>query len=188
MPKSEGWSHVAQLFKDQRKVKWQTIRIKTNRSKKKRMEFRIRQISGYLRHVAPVRLICSQFKIRPIGQRKHLACSDLKAKARQIIIAYRIRWAIEIFHKEIKMFLGFEDVATQSFRSVISHVHWVYCVYLLLNACPAGNDAKSVAEKQQWVSRVIDRKEKSRVIQLLTQYNGVHRYKNELHQALQAYD
>jgi hypothetical protein len=62
------------------------------------MEFRIRQINGYLRHVAAVQLICSQFKKRPNGQRKHLACSDLKAKARQIIIAYRVRWAIEINH------------------------------------------------------------------------------------------
>ena len=32
-PKSKGWSHVAQLFKDHRKVGWQTIRILLSRSK-----------------------------------------------------------------------------------------------------------------------------------------------------------
>jgi hypothetical protein len=62
------------------------------------MEFRIRQIKGYLRYVGYVLLICSQFKKRPGGRLKYLACSDLKASARQIIIGYRMRWAIEINH------------------------------------------------------------------------------------------
>ncbi len=116
-PKSKGWSQVAQLYNDHRSVGWQTIRIFKiqNRSKKKRMEFRIRQIKGYLRYVGYVLLICSQFKKRPGGRLKYLACSDLKASARQIIIGYRMRWGIEIFHKEVKMFLGFEDVATKYF-------------------------------------------------------------------------
>jgi hypothetical protein len=35
------------------------------------------------------------------GKRKHLACNDLKATPRQIVIGYRLRWAIEIFHKEL---------------------------------------------------------------------------------------
>jgi len=181
-PKSKGWSQVAQFFKDHRRVKWQTIRIQTNRSKKKRMEYRIRQIKGYLRHVGYVLLICSEFKKRPMGRKKYLACSDLKAKARQIIIGYRMRWAIEIFHKEIKMFLGFEDVATKCFCSVIAHVHWVYCVYILLNAGPFLSHARAMAEKQHWISRIIESRKKSRVIQLLTQFNGPQRYKSELQQ------
>ncbi len=64
------------------------------------MEFRIRQIKGYLRHVGYVLLICSEFKKRPRGRKKYLACSDLTAKARQIVIGYRMRWAIEIDHYE----------------------------------------------------------------------------------------
>ena len=79
------------------------------------MEFRIRQIVGYLRYVGKVHLICSEFKKRPDGRRKYLACNDLKAKARQILIGCRIRWAIEIFYKQVKMFMGFEDVATKYF-------------------------------------------------------------------------
>lgn len=175
---------MAQFFKDYRRVKWQTIRIQTNRSKKKRVEYRIRQIKGYLRHVGYVLLICSEFKKRPMGRKKYLACSDLKAKARQIIIGYRMRWAIEIFHKEIKMFLGFEDVATKWFCSVIAHVHWVYCVYILLNAGPLLSQARDMAEKQHWISRIIADREKRRVIQLLTQFNGPERYKSELQEAV----
>jgi len=187
-PKSKGWFHVAKLFGNHRSVKWQTIRITTNRSKKTRMEFRIRQITGYLRYVGYVQLICSQFKKRPKGRKKYLACSDLKAKVRHIIIGYRLRWAIEIFHKEVKMFLGFEDVATKWFSSVMAHVHWVYCVYILLNSSciEVPEDITSLAEKQHWITRIIESKEKSRVLQLLTQIKGVEHYKIELQSALQS--
>ena len=186
-PRSKGWSHVAQLFKNHRSVKWQTILIATNRSKKKRMEFRIRQINGYLRYVGNVQLVCSQFKKRPKGRKKYLACSDLNAKARQIIIGYRMRWRIEIFHKEIKMFLGFEDVATKWFSSVMAHVHWVYCVYILLNLkdIEVPKKLKSLAEKQHWITKIIENKEKSRVLQLLTRINGAQHFKTELQSALQ---
>jgi len=187
-PKSKDWNQVGVLFNNYRRIKWQTIRIFTNSSKRKRMEFRIRQIIGYLRYVGKVQLICSKFKKRPYGRIKYLACNDLKAKPRQIIIGYRMRWAIEIFHKDVKMFLGFEDVATRSFESVKAHVHWVYCAYILLHYPPPGVPAhiKSLADKQRRIQSTIDSKDKARVIQLLTQINGVERYKNELRAVLQA--
>ena len=147
------------------------------------MEFRVRQIKGYLRHVGYVLLVCSEFKKRPKGRKKHLACSDLKAKARQIVIGYRMRWAIEIFHKEIKMFLGFEDVATKWFDSVIAHVHWVYCVYILLNAGPFDTRVRAIAQKQENISKLILSRENSRVIQMLTQFDGPQRLKRQLQQA-----
>jgi hypothetical protein len=183
-PKSKGWSKVAQFFKDHRKVGWQTIRIILNRSKKKRMEFRIRLIKGYLRYVGYVLLICSEFKKRPRGRKKYLACSDLKATARQIVIGYRMRWAIEIFHKEVKMFLGFEDVATKWFDSVIAHIHWVYCAYILLNIGPFDSHVRAISEKQHRISKIISTREKSRVVQMLTQIDGPQRYKNELQQVI----
>lgn len=111
----------------------------------------------------------------------------MKAKARHILIGYRIRWSIEIFHKEVKMFLGFEDVAAKSFASVMAHVHWVYCAYILLHSHPPGvpEDIKSLAEKQRKIKEIVDGKENARVIQLLTQIKGVERYKNELRRALE---
>jgi hypothetical protein len=112
-PKSKGWTQIAEFFKNYRRIKWQTIRIATSSSKRKRTEFRIRQITGYLRQVGKVQLVCSEFKKRPDGRRKYLACNNLKVNPRQILIGYRLRWEMEIFHKEVKMFLGLEDVATK---------------------------------------------------------------------------
>jgi len=186
--KSRGWTHIAALFKNHRRVKWQTIRIITSGPRKKRMDFRIRQIVGYLRYVGKVQLICSEFKKRPQSRRKYLACNDLKAKARQVLLGYRIRWAIEIFHKQVKMFLGFQDVATKTFEAVKAHVHWVYCAYILLQSHPPGipEHTKSLPDRQRKVEAIIESKQKARVIQLLTQINGADRYKNELRQALEA--
>ena len=186
-PKSKEWSQVAVFFKNQRWVKWVTIRIFTDSPKKKRMEFRIRHITGYLRNVGRVQLICSEFKMRPKGRKKYLACNDLKATARQILLGYRIRWKIEIFHKEVKMFLGFEDVATKYFESVIAYVHWVYCAYLLFYSHPPGlsEHIKSMSDKQQRIKKIIDSKEIARELQMLTQIKGAERRKNELRKALQ---
>jgi len=186
-PKSKDWHQVGVLYNKHRRVKWVTIRVPKKNSKKKRMEFRIRQIIGYLRNVGEVQLICSEFKKSPKGRRKYLACNDLNVKARHIIMAYRLRWAIEIFHKAVKMFLGFEDVATISFKSVISHVHWVYCAYILLNLKLPGipEEIQSIAEKCRVIKKIAERKELSRINQLLAQINGVQRYKNEIRKALE---
>ncbi len=185
--KTEGWKSVTVTFKNNRKIGWQTIRAPKSGGKKKWMEFRTRQITGYLKNFGKAQLICSQFKTKSNkGKRKHLACNDLKATPRQIVIGYRLRWAIEIFHKEIKMFLGFEDVSAKHFSSVISHVHWVYCVYILMNSSPPGfpEGMKSMAEKQLMVNKIIEKKELSAVNQLLTQAKGPQRLKSLIQKAL----
>lgn len=187
-PQSRGWSQVADLFRNHRRVKWQTIRIITNGSKRKRIDFRTRQIIGYLRFVGKVQLICSECKKRPDGRRKYLACNDLKATLRQIVLGYRMRWFIEIFHKEVKMHLGFEDVSPRWFLSVKAHVHWVYCAYILLHAPPYGmsDQAHSLVEEQRKTRQIIDSRQISRVRLMLTQFGGVEKYKDELLTALQA--
>ena len=186
-PKSKGWNQVEQFFKNHRRVKWVTVILPKNSSSKKRTEYRIRQIIGYLRDVGITQLICSEFKKRPKGRRKYLASNDLKALPRQILIAYRIRWEIEIFHKMIKMFLGFEDIAPKSFESVISHVHWVYCAYILLNLKPPGipDNINSIAEKQKMIEQAIRKKEISSYMQVLSRINGGEHLKNVLQKVLE---
>jgi len=187
-PKSRNWNQAADFFINHRWLKWETIRLMTNGAKKKRKVFRIRQIIVYLRYVGKVQLICSEMRNRPDGRRKYLACNDLKVSAREILKGYSIRWSIEIFHKEVKMHLGFEDVSTSSFESVISHVHWVYCAYILLNFNPPGvskDDDKGILEKQRKIKKIVDTKEIRRVLQLLTQIGGVKKFKKELQRALQ---
>jgi hypothetical protein len=186
-PKSKGWSQVQQLFKNHRRLKWITVFLPKNSSGKKRKEFRTRQTIGYLRDVGKAQLVCSEFAKRSKGRRKYLASNDLKAAPRKILLGYRIRWEVEIFHKMIKMFLGFEDVAPESFESVISHVHWVYCAYILMNSHPPGmpNTMKSIADKQRLITQSAKKRELSRMLQQLSQINGAGRLKIELRKAFE---
>ena len=185
--KSKDWSQVQKLFKRHRWIKWVSVFLPKNSPEKKRMEFRIRQTVGYLRYVGKAQLICSEFKKRPKGRKKYLASNDLKAEPWQILLAYRIRWEIEIFHKMIKMHLGFEDVATKSFDSVISHVHLVYCAYILLNFQIPGipKRVKSIADKQRIIKMAIKKKELSHMLQVLSQINGTEKLKSEIREALE---
>ena len=70
-PKSKQWCHIATFFRNHRWLKWQTIRIPTNGTKRKRMEFRTRDTIGYLRYVGQVQLVCSEPRRRPEGRRKY---------------------------------------------------------------------------------------------------------------------
>ncbi len=185
-PKSRQWCHIATFFRNHRRLPWTTIRLMTSGAKRKRMAFRIRHTMGYLRSVGKVHLVCSEFRKRPEGRRKYLACNDGKATARQIMLGYRLRWAVELFHKDVKMHLGFEDVATSGFDSVQSHVHWVYCAYILLRMAPPGvpPDVKAVGDKQRHLQQFLANKGKRSILQKLSQIGGVERYKDELRQAL----
>jgi Transposase DDE domain len=106
----------------------------------------------------------------------------MRVTARQIILGYRLRWAIELFHKTVKQPLGFEDVATHGFDSVMSQVHWVYCAYILLSMSPPGVSAgvKSLGANQRQLQQLLANQETRRVLQKLTQIGGVQRYTDEL--------
>jgi Transposase DDE domain len=185
-PTSQQWCHIDTFFRRHRRLKWNTIRLATGGNKRKRMDLRIRHTSGYLRHVGKVELVCSEQRNRPDGRRKYLACNDLRATARQIVTGYRMRWAVELFHKCVKQHLGFEDVATHGFDAVMSHVHWVYCAYILLHLSPPGLSpgCQSISDKQKTLQQGLVDKEKRQILQKLTQIGGVQRYKDELRQAL----
>ncbi len=183
---SQQWCHIDTFFRRHRRLKWNTIRLATNGNKRKRMDFRVRHTSGSLRYVGKVELVCSELRNRPDGRRTYLACNDLRATARQIVMGYRLRWAVELFHKSVKQHLGFEDVATHGFDAVISHVHWVYCAYILLHMSPPGLSpgVHSIGDKQRALQQGLADKEKRHILQQLTQIGGVQRYKDELRQAL----
>ena len=150
------------------------------------MDFRVRHTAGSLRSVGKVELVCSERRNRPDGRRTYLACNDLRATARQIVTGYRRRWAVELFHTCVKQHLGFEEVATHGFDAVISHVHWVYCAYILLHMSPPGLSpgSQSIGDKQRALQQGLTDKEKRRILQKLTPICGVQRYKVELRQAL----
>jgi Transposase DDE domain len=185
-PNSQQWCPIDTFFRRHRRLKWTTIRLATSGNKRTRMDLRIRHTSGYLRSVGKVELVCSERRNRPDGRRKYLACNDLRATARQIVTGYRMRWAVELFHKCVKQHLGFEDVATHGFDAVLSHVHWVYCAYILLHMSPPGLSpgSQSIGDQQRTLQQGLADKEKRQILQKLTQIGGVQRYKDELRQAL----
>ena len=181
-PRSKGWTGIAQFFKDHRRLRWNPIAVPAKSTKHMRMEFRVRQTSGYLKGVGLVQLVCSEFKKRRNGRRKYLACSDLSVTPKQIIIGYRLRWKIEIFHKHIKQHLGFEHVAPKYFCSVETHVSLVYCAYILLHMDIPGlpHDAGTILDKQVYINAILEKKTIARVLQTLTQFGGVEKYMDEL--------
>ncbi len=185
-PTSQQWCHVATFFRRHRRLKWHTIRLATRGNKRKRMDVRVRHTSGSLRSVGKVELVCSEQRNRPDGRRKYLACNDLRATARQMVTGYRLRWAVELFHKSVKQHLGFEEVATHGFDAVMSHVHWVYCAYILLHMSPPGLSpgVQRIGDKQRALQQGLADKEKRHILQKLTHIGGVQRYKDELRQAL----
>jgi len=185
-PTSKHWLHVDTFFRRHRRLKWDTVRLQTSGNKRTRMDLRIRHTTGYLRHVGKVELVCSERRNRPDGRRKYLACNDLRATPRQIVTGYRLRWSVEVFHKCVKQNIGFEDVATHGFDAVVSHVHWVYCAYILLHMAPPGLSpgAQSIGEKQRALQQGLAAREKRQILQKLTQIGGVQRYTEELRQAL----
>jgi hypothetical protein len=185
-PTSQPWCHIDTFFRRHRRRKWDTMRLATRGNKRKRMDVRVRHTAGSLRYVGTVELVCSERRNRPDGRRKFLACNDLRATARQIVTGYRMRWAVELFHKCVKQHLGFEEGATHGFDAVIAHVHWVYCAYILLHMAPPGLSpgVQSIGDRQRALQQGLADKEKRHILQQLTHIGGVQRYKDELRPAL----
>jgi len=185
-PASRQWGHIDTFFRRHRRLKWDPMRLATSGNKRKRMDVRVRHTSGSWRSVGKVELGCSAQRNRPDGRRKDLACQDLRATTRQMVTGYRLRWAVELFHKSVKQHLGFEEGATQGLDAVIAHVHWVYGADILLHMSPPGLSpgVHRIGDKQRARQPGLADKEKRHILPKLTQIGGVQRDKDALRQAL----
>jgi hypothetical protein len=185
-PHSQQWCHIDTFFRRHRRLKWHTMRLATHGNKRQRTDVRVRHTAGSLRYVGQGELVCAARRNRPEGRRKSLACNDLRATARQIVIGYRRRWAVELFHQSVQQHRGLEEVATHGFDAVISHVHWVSCAYSLLHMSPPGLSPgiHSIGDKPRARQQGLADRETRHLLQQLTQIGGVQRYKDELRQAL----
>jgi hypothetical protein len=126
------WQSVADMFWSSRKQSpWKTVRLKRD-GKRQRKGIRARKLTGYLKGVKgrEMALVCSE-KSKGIG-RRFLACSRAIVCTSMVIQLYKVRWRVEIFHRDIKGLFGLEDVAGKSFDAVEAHVHWVYSAYILI--------------------------------------------------------
>ncbi|MBK8201239.1 MAG: transposase [Bdellovibrionales bacterium] len=144
---TQYWQSVSDLFRRTRKIgPWQTVRHQAGGGKKRR-ESRIRTLVGYLKGVNhEVRLVSA---IKPNGERLFLACSRTKIEPGAITRAYRSRWRVEIFHRDVKSYLGLEDAGLEKFDAIHAHVLWVYCVYLLLYELTGEASGSILARRRQ---------------------------------------
>jgi len=180
------WIRVDEVFRTHRKqAPWQSVRddVKSGRRKKKRKEFRTRRLKGRLKDVhRVVSLVCSE-KSKGKG-RIYLVCSNLDVPLGLIIRAYRRRWLIELFHRAVKNNLGMQDAGVQDFESQKSHVHWVYCAYLLLNAMEAP-EGIGITERQEWLRQRGEREKARELYQVTTRYGGLRSIQRHFQAALQ---
>ena len=179
----QGWQSVAELFRRTRKIgPWQTVRHQASGGKKRR-ECRIRSLVGYLKGVPQrdVRLVSA---VKPNGERLYLACSRAKIDAGAITRAYRIRWRVEIFHRDVKSYLGLEDAGLTRFDAIHAHVLWVYCVYLLLYELTE-DCSNGILARRRHVERCLKTEELGKILSLNGRFDSVHAVRAHCLQAIQ---
>jgi hypothetical protein len=166
----DRWYSVDELFcTAKRQSPWRTVYDKTE-GKRKRTRFRARLLKGYLKGVKnPVSLVCSK-KLNG-EEKRYFACSNTKVNLSAIVKAYRKRWSVEIFHREVKDHLGLQDVGASKFDAVASHVHWVYCAFILLYRMKA-SPGTGIRGRQRILQRNHEAEELNKVIQETTQIKG----------------
>ena len=165
---TQAWQSVSELFRRTRKIgPWQTVRHQAS-SGKKRRELRVRTLLGLLKGVnRQVRLLATK---KPNGENLYLACSRSSVEAGAISRTYRLRWTVELFHRDVKNYLGLEDAGLTRFDAIHAHVLWVYCTYLLL--AEIGGKGKTTLDRRRSVERALQSEEVGRVLQLNSRFDG----------------
>jgi hypothetical protein len=161
---TQYWQSVSDLFRRTRKIgPWQTVRHQAGGGKKRR-ESRIRTLVGYLKGV--------NHEVKPNGERLFLACSKVKVEPGAITRAYRSRWRVEIFHRDVKSYLGLEDAGLEKFDAIHAHVLWVYCVYLLLYEL-TGESSAGILSRRRQVERLLRDEEIGAILSINARFNSV---------------
>ncbi len=166
---TQEWQSVSDLFNRTRKIgPWQTIRHQAD-GRRKRRESRIRTLTGFLKGVTrETRLVAAE---KPNGEKLFLACSRAKTNPGAIARAYRARWRVEIFHKDVKSHLGFEDAGLVKFEAMHAHVLWVYCAYLLLYEL-VDEESLGILARRRKVERRIKNEEIGRILKANARFDS----------------
>ncbi len=90
-----------------------------------------------------------------------------------VLQLYKIRWRVEIFHRDVKGLFGLEDIAGKHFDAVESHVHWVYSAYILISMIEIDGGMTARRDSVSKVIQMQSSQKLARKIQLLQgQYGG----------------
>ena len=152
--KEKSWRSVAYMFRSTRKQSlWKSVHIKRD-GKRRRKRIRARKPTGYLKGVKgrEMALVCSEKSKGEGRRRRYLACSRANVCTSMVIQLYKIRWRVEIFHRDVKVLFGLEDVSGKAFEAVEAHVHLVYSAYILMSMMKIGD---GLTARKNAVSKVI---------------------------------
>ena len=61
-----------------------------------------------------------------------LASNNIKLNGLQVLIYYKKRWSIEVFHRDCKQHLGIGEYQARKLDAVVIHLHLVFLAYTLL--------------------------------------------------------
>ena len=182
---SKTWVNVHKYISRGRKTE-KSLRIETYRGKKRGWrQFFVKQREGFLKGVRHrVQLVCSKKSTN--SNLKYIACSNLDVSIKSIILVYRERWLVELFHRDLKSYLGLEDAGVRKFDSLHAHIHWVYCAFNTLKEMTSENTG--IKEAQVILEQKIKRSEANNVIQMLSRINGSHQVKTHCLSVIQKID
>lgn len=180
--KTKSWVNVRKYINRGHQSE-KSLRIATYRGTKKRMrQHCVKQREGFIKGVRhKVQLVCSKRSAE--SKLKYMACSRLNVTAKTIIMAYRERWLIELFHRDIKSYLGLEDAGVRKFNSLNAHVHWVYCAFNLLKDMTT--EQTGIKEGQMILEQKLKQKEAKKIMQMLTRVNGCDQVKIQCSSVIQ---
>jgi hypothetical protein len=125
---------VYKYFNENRRwLPWIPIRLRVgNGGKNSRRTYSIRTATGLrLKGFGPVTVVCSKATHRSRRTMKYLAASDPRMTGKQIVVWYSRRWAIELWHKEMKQNFGFGDCHSARFSAIEAHVNLTLTAYLI---------------------------------------------------------
>jgi hypothetical protein len=154
-----------------------TCKLPKLQGQKKRKIFTVKRLHGHLNGVRSQTLAILSSKTKRQEKIKHIVCSRSTLPTWMIVQAFSIRFYIEQFHKEIKQYFGFEDMASKRFDSVISHVNLVYSVHILINILYRDRRI-GMKEKQELFTEAFAQHEASKIIQLSTCFGGRKQIRN----------
>jgi hypothetical protein len=104
-----------------------TIRIENDRGTAK---FRVATRDGFMRGIGTVRVVFSE-RLSD-GSFVAIVTDDMTLTARDVIIAYKSRWAIEVLTKNLKQHLGLGQYQTTRYEGLIHHLHLSLISFSLL--------------------------------------------------------
>ncbi len=103
---------------------------------------------------------------KPNKERIYLACSRSNLDLGIIARLYKLRWSVELFHREFKSYLGFEDAGLTRFEAIHAHVLWVYLAYLLLPLLTSDLESGGLLARKQHLQKLIRKEEMGKILKL----------------------